>query len=298
MDKIFTVEQMQKYLEQYGTSEGFSMEIFYKQTGYTKRHADRLFREFLHMTPAEYLRAVRLSESARDLAQTDKSILEIALDYQYTSHEAYTRAFSEQFHATPKMYRKGQKPIPLFLPNPITHYFILLERKEKLQMKGNETICTVSAVQRPERKLIFLRAKRATDYFSFCEECGCDWYGLLDSILSKLESPGLITLPEFLLKEGYTDTACGIEVPFDYAGEVPKGYEIATLPPCEMLFFQTEPFEREEDFPEAIEAAFSALAHYDFQRYGFVRADQDAPFFNFGFSAQKGASLAVPVRRI
>ena len=61
-------------------------------------------------------------------------------------------------------------------------------------MKKKTTLCTTSAVERPKRKLILLRAKKATDYFSFCEECGCDWYGLLDSISSKLDAPGLITL--------------------------------------------------------------------------------------------------------
>ncbi len=36
---------------------------------------------------------------------------------------------------------------------------------------------TVSVVERPARKLIFLRTPTATDYFSACEEVGCDWEG-------------------------------------------------------------------------------------------------------------------------
>ncbi len=298
MDKISVVENMQKYLEQYGKEESFSMERLYNSVGYTKRHADRLFREFLHMTPAEYLRAVRLSQSARELVETDKSVLEVALDHHYATHEGYTRAFEEQFSATPQAYRKGKKPIPLFMPSPVSHYYILLNQKERTDMEEKTTLCTTSAVERPKRKLILLRAKKATDYFSFCEECGCDWYGLLDSISSKLDAPGLITLPPFLMKEGYTSTACGVEVPFDYEGEVPEGYELVELPACTMLYFQTEPFEREEDFPVAIGLVFSALDRYDFKRYGYVRADEDAPLYNFGFSAAKGASLAVAVRRV
>ena len=298
MDKIAVVEKMQEYLKRCGKEEGFSMEKLYQSVGYTKRHADRLFRELLHMTPAEYLRAVRLSKSAEELTETDKSVLEIALDCHYSTHEGYTRAFEEQFSTTPQKYRSGKTPIPLFRPSPVSHYYILRNQKERTDMEEKTTLCTTSAVERQKRKLILLRAKKATDYLSFCAECGCDWHGLLESIPSKLDAPALLSLPPFLMKEGYTSTACGVEVPFDYAGEVPEGYELVELPPCTMLYFQTEPFEREEDFPVAIGLAFAALERYDFERYGYVRADEDAPLYNFGFSAAKGASLAVAVRKI
>ena len=109
LDKISVVENMQKYLEQYGKEESFSMERLYNSVGYTKRHADRLFREFLHMTPAEYLRAVRLSQSARELVETDKSVLEVALDHHYATHEGYTRAFEGQFSANASSLPKGKK---------------------------------------------------------------------------------------------------------------------------------------------------------------------------------------------
>lgn len=45
-------------------------------------------------------------------------------------------------------------------------------------------IVTVSVVERPARKLIFLRYN-ATDYFSACEEVGCEWEGFFNSIPEK-----------------------------------------------------------------------------------------------------------------
>ncbi|MGI6659693.1 MAG: hypothetical protein ACOX4N_09885 [Dethiobacteraceae bacterium] len=35
-------------------------------------------------------------------------------------------------------------------------------------------VVTVTVIERPARKLILLRSKKATDYFSYCEEKGCD----------------------------------------------------------------------------------------------------------------------------
>lgn len=47
---------------------------------------------------------------------------------------------------------------------------------------------TVTVVERPARKLIFLRIPTATDYFSACEEVGCDWEGFYNSIPEKFDT--------------------------------------------------------------------------------------------------------------
>jgi AraC family transcriptional regulator len=53
-----------------------------------------------------YVRARRLTEAARALAGGATDILAVALDAGYGSHEAFTRAFREQFDLTPEAIRK------------------------------------------------------------------------------------------------------------------------------------------------------------------------------------------------
>jgi AraC family transcriptional regulator len=53
-----------------------------------------------------YLRARRLSEAARSLRAGAPDILTVALDAGYGSHEAFTRAFREQFGRTPEAVRE------------------------------------------------------------------------------------------------------------------------------------------------------------------------------------------------
>jgi AraC family transcriptional regulator len=53
-----------------------------------------------------YLRARRLSEAGRELAAGAGDILDVALSAGYSSHEAFTRAFREQFGVTPEEVRK------------------------------------------------------------------------------------------------------------------------------------------------------------------------------------------------
>ncbi len=53
-----------------------------------------------------YVRGRRLSEAARCLAAGAPDILSVALDAGYGSHEAFTRAFREQFALTPEAVRE------------------------------------------------------------------------------------------------------------------------------------------------------------------------------------------------
>ena len=52
-----------------------------------------------------YMRGRRLSEAARVLANGGADILTVALDFGYGSHEAFTRAFRDQFGVTPESVR-------------------------------------------------------------------------------------------------------------------------------------------------------------------------------------------------
>jgi AraC family transcriptional regulator len=54
-----------------------------------------------------YVRARRLSEAAKALCAGAPDILSVALDWTYGSHEAFTRAFRDQFGVTPDQARAG-----------------------------------------------------------------------------------------------------------------------------------------------------------------------------------------------
>ena len=68
-------------------------------------HLTRSFAATMGLSLMRYLRARRMSEAALRLAQGADDILRVALDAGYGSHEAFTRAFRDQFALTPEQVR-------------------------------------------------------------------------------------------------------------------------------------------------------------------------------------------------
>ncbi|MBP1157386.1 MULTISPECIES: helix-turn-helix transcriptional regulator [unclassified Paenibacillus] len=81
------------------------LETIAQYTAISKYHFHRLFHSNVGMTLTSYIRRRRLSNAASELITTERRILEIALDYQFESQEAFTRAFKKLFHMTPGQYQ-------------------------------------------------------------------------------------------------------------------------------------------------------------------------------------------------
>ena len=81
-------------------------------------HMSRVFRTAAGLGPMAYLRARRLSRAAEALASGDADILQIALDAQYGSHAAFTRAFVTYFGVNPSAIRVARSTQNLTLMEP------------------------------------------------------------------------------------------------------------------------------------------------------------------------------------
>ncbi|KRA99429.1 AraC family transcriptional regulator [Devosia sp. Root685] len=81
-------------------------------------HMCRVFQLATSMTIMSYVRARRLSNAARAITSSNQSILNVALDAGYGSHEAFTRAFASYFGITPRQLRKEQPTVTLSLMEP------------------------------------------------------------------------------------------------------------------------------------------------------------------------------------
>jgi AraC family transcriptional regulator len=87
--------------------------------GLSRFHLSRVFALSVGQSIMRYARGRRLSEAARALAAGAPDILSVALDHGYSSHEAFTRAFRDQFGLTPEEVRARGATGHLALVEPI-----------------------------------------------------------------------------------------------------------------------------------------------------------------------------------
>ncbi|MDR2043119.1 MAG: AraC family transcriptional regulator [Clostridium sp.] len=296
-EKAAAVSRMQCYIEAH-LDEDITLDDLANAAGYSKYHAERIFKELTHRTPMETVRALRLTHAAQTLQSSSNRIIDVALDSGFDSHDGFTRAFSRQFGITPQKYQREMPPVRWFIGNNIETYYILKGECEPMPKLPIERTMIVTAVSRPARKLILQRSVKATCYLTYCEEMGCEWEGLLNSISEKFDTAALLTLPPNLIKSGTGNTAAGVEIPMDYDKPIPDGYEVIDLPPCMMLYFQGAPFEDENDFGHAIGLLWELMDAYNPKLYGWDHAPDIAPYFNFGADAKMGAKMARPVKKM
>jgi len=289
-DKIIAVGKMQKYIDAHFDEE-ITLKDLSRAAGYSKYHAARIFKESTGKTLFETIRALRLTKAAQALQNPNSKVLDIALNNGFDSHDGFTKAFTRQFDITPQKYSRETPAVSWFVHHPIEDYYALKEGTEHMEKEPISRTMTVTAVDRPARKLILVRSVKATEYFSFCEEMGCDWEGIFNSIPEKFDTSALLTLPQNLIKPGTGNTASGVEVPLDYNKPIPDGCDVIELPSCTMLYFTGAPF---EDFREAIGTLWDIMPAYDPTQYGWQYAPELAPYFNFGTDEKTRAKMAKP----
>lgn len=76
---------------------------------FTKEYFARYFKKSTGMTFMKYLTYYRVQKAQKDLMQTNKSVLEIALKNGFSDDRGLINAFKEVYHTTPLQYRKSVK---------------------------------------------------------------------------------------------------------------------------------------------------------------------------------------------
>jgi len=74
----------------------------------SKYHFHRVFHSVVGEPVAEYIRKRRLKEAASELVTTDNKIVDIALKYQFSSQEAFTKAFKRIYGVPPREFRTSK----------------------------------------------------------------------------------------------------------------------------------------------------------------------------------------------
>lgn len=113
MNYIKTVQDVIEYIEK-NLSEDLSIETLSNLAYISPYHFSRIFKGLIGITIQEYIRRRRLSEGAKQLLNSNKNVLEIAIEFGFNSHEVFSRAFKQYFSYTPLQVRKIKPKLYLY----------------------------------------------------------------------------------------------------------------------------------------------------------------------------------------
>lgn len=287
-EQIDAVQRMQDYIEAH-LQQNVTLADLSGASWYSPWYSYRLFCQWLNMTPSEYVRRLRLSKSALRLRDEKVKIIDVALDSGFSSVDGYQRAFYREFGCNPREY--SQKPVPLYL---FTPYGIKSSSMRKETIMNEIKSVFIQVIEKPDRKVIIKRGIKADEYFAYCEEVGCDVWGLLVSMKSISGEPVCLWLPDKLIAAGTSKYVQGVEVASNYDGPIPEGFDVIDLPKCKYLMFQGEPF-KEEDYCEAINAVWEAIKKYNPSSIGFEWDDQN-PRIQLEPRGERGYIELMPIK--
>ncbi len=83
----------------------------------SRSHLDRVVAATAGETPGRFRRRVLLERAAFRLCTTRTAVLDIAVEAGYSSHEAFTRAFSRAYGSAPSVWRSAPTRIQLDTPS-------------------------------------------------------------------------------------------------------------------------------------------------------------------------------------
>ncbi|MDC7286597.1 helix-turn-helix transcriptional regulator [Blautia schinkii] len=299
-------------------SEALTLRFLAGKLGYSEFYTTRKFKEITGMQFRDYLRNRVLAFALKEVRDSEKSLLEIAVDYGFSSHEAFTRAFKTTYGATPSEYRKNPKPVVLRTKiSPFDRYFLGLGEIGMIKSSDHVKIYFVTI---PAHKFLHIKNHESNGYWDFWEKQngvpGQDFEticGLLDSIKGKLDDEGgnevncgsgqvmaYMNDPDGRLCDwGFLRTECwGVRLPFDYDGEVPEQMFVADIPEAEYVVFEHGPFDYEQENRSVEEKIEKAMKDFDYGANG-CALDTTTPgrVMYFYYDPKKYFKYIRPVRK-
>lgn len=124
MDYYSRIQDAVDYVEDNLTSK-ITIEDVSNIAYFSMYHFHRIFSAMVGSSVKDYIRMRRLTEAAYELINTEKRILDIALEYQFESQESFTRAFKKMYGITPGKYRQNKK------------HFVLIQKKRLTEIRLN-----------------------------------------------------------------------------------------------------------------------------------------------------------------
>lgn len=97
------------YVKRHATDKEITVQEIASHAGFSMDYFNRIFLSHTGFTAMSYVSYIRLKKALELLRNTNKSLLDIALEVGYDSHEGFLKAFKKEYDITPSEYRRNMK---------------------------------------------------------------------------------------------------------------------------------------------------------------------------------------------
>ena len=300
------------------SDETLTLYALSQKLGYSKFYISRKFREISGMHLRDYLRQRTLAFALKEIRDTSKDLLEIAMDYGFSSHEAFSRSFKKAYGITPREYRHRTVPVVLrTLIKPFDCYLISIGGTN---MKDTANDVKVYFVTIPAHKYLHIRNYESIGYWDFWQKQSlipgqdCDTIcGLLDSIKGKLDDFGgddansgsgqimaYINEPTGRICDWGVPVAesYGVRLPADYTGEIPEQMQMMDVPEGEYIVFKHGPFDYQTQNCNVEQKIEDAMKNFDYASSGYCLDTTQGRVFYFYHDPERFWKYVRPVKKL
>lgn len=289
-----------------------------RRLGYSEYYVTRKFREISGLQFRDYLRLRRLAFALWEVRDSDRSLLEIAVDYGFSSHEAFTRAFKAVYGVTPSQYRRNPMPVVLRTKlHPFDRYFFGMG--EIGMIKSTDEI-KIYFVTIPAHKFLHIRNYESIGYWDFWQKQSqipgqdCETIcGLLDSVKGKLDDLGgsdsnsgsgqicgyLIDPKGRICSWGIPLAECyGVRLPMEYSGDIPPQMLMMDVPEGEYIVFEHGPFDYEQENRSVEDQVEEAMKSFDYEASGYCLDTTPGRMMYLYHDPERFWKMVRPVRKL
>lgn len=293
----YIVQEIIDYVEKH-LAEDITLDELAKRIGYSKFYCSAQFHRIAGIPFRNYLAGRRLYAATIATRDTDLPIVDIALEYGYSSQGALTRAFRDAYGCTPAAYRKNPVPIPMSIRKDIltsSHYI------QKGEIVMSETALTKPEVwfeYIPTHKFVGLYLPEGKGFWDMENRGDYEQLeGIMESMVPFQHPVVWSHHAGWFYRDGRKGYFYGTGVPEDYSGVIPDGFEVHDIPASYYLVFGHPKFDYLRDNGEVMSRVERLAWSFDPETLGYTWNEEECQDYQRHMWDDRGYQVLRPVKK-